>query len=62
MPANPLGIALRNRRAGRHTLAWADDALRGPEKAAGFTLSRLVAAVTGHVPGRARLDGTYENR
>ena len=31
MPPNPLGIALRNRRAGQHTLAWADNALRAPE-------------------------------
>ncbi|MER5790450.1 YbhB/YbcL family Raf kinase inhibitor-like protein [Streptomyces sp. NPDC001980] len=36
MPANPLGIALRNRRAGQHTLAWADDALQAPEN---FTLT-----------------------
>lgn len=31
-----LGIALRNRRAGEHTLAWAGNALRAPEN---FTLT-----------------------
>jgi Raf kinase inhibitor-like YbhB/YbcL family protein len=31
MPANPLGVALRNRRAGHHTLAWARPDLRAPE-------------------------------
>ena len=33
---NPLGRALRDRRAGQHTLAWADPALRAPET---FTLT-----------------------
>jgi hypothetical protein len=49
MPANPIGVALRNRRAGQHTLVWARPDL-------------VIAAIAGHVIGRARLDGTYENR
>ncbi|GAA4181541.1 YbhB/YbcL family Raf kinase inhibitor-like protein [Gryllotalpicola koreensis] len=36
MPANPLGRALRNRRAGHHTLVWARPELQAPES---FTLS-----------------------
>jgi Raf kinase inhibitor-like YbhB/YbcL family protein len=36
MPANPLGVALRNRRAGHHTLVWARPDLRAPEN---FTLT-----------------------
>ena len=35
MPANPLGVALRNRRAGHHTLVWARPDLQAPEN---FTL------------------------
>jgi Raf kinase inhibitor-like YbhB/YbcL family protein len=31
MPANPLGVALRNRRAGQHTLVWARAYLEAPE-------------------------------
>ena len=31
MPTNPLGVALRNRRAGQHTLAWAQPGLQAPE-------------------------------
>src|SRR6202453_1427175 len=31
MPANPLGVALRNRRAGQHTLVWARSDLQAPE-------------------------------
>ncbi len=31
MPVNPLGLALRHRRAGQHTLAWAQPDLRAPE-------------------------------
>jgi Raf kinase inhibitor-like YbhB/YbcL family protein len=31
MPANPLGAALRNRRAGHHTLVWARPDLQAPE-------------------------------
>jgi Raf kinase inhibitor-like YbhB/YbcL family protein len=36
MPANPLGVALRNRRAGHHTLVWARSDLQAPEN---FTLT-----------------------
>jgi Raf kinase inhibitor-like YbhB/YbcL family protein len=36
MPANPLGVALRNRRAGHHTLVWARPDLHAPEN---FTLT-----------------------
>ncbi len=36
MPANPLGVALRNRRAGHHTLVWARPELQAPEN---FTLT-----------------------
>ncbi|HEY0260349.1 MAG TPA: YbhB/YbcL family Raf kinase inhibitor-like protein [Lacisediminihabitans sp.] len=31
MPANPIGRALRNRRAGHHTLVWAHPDLQAPE-------------------------------
>ncbi len=31
MPANPLGVLLRNRRAGQHTLVWARPDLQAPE-------------------------------
>lgn len=31
MPANPIGVALRNRRAGQHTLVWARPDLQAPE-------------------------------
>lgn len=36
MPANPLGVALRGRRAGQHTLAWAQPDLQAPDN---FVLS-----------------------
>jgi Raf kinase inhibitor-like YbhB/YbcL family protein len=36
MPANPLGVALRNRRAGHDALAWARSDLQAPEN---FTLT-----------------------
>jgi hypothetical protein len=36
MPANPLGVALRNRRVGQHTLVWARPDLQAPEN---FTLT-----------------------
>src|ERR1700742_1867549 len=36
MPANPIGLALRNRRAGQHTLVWARSDLAAPEN---FTLT-----------------------
>ena len=32
MPANPLGVALRNRRAGHDSLVWARPDLQAPEK------------------------------
>ena len=36
MPANPIGVLLRNRRAGHHTLVWARPDLQAPEN---FTLT-----------------------
>jgi Raf kinase inhibitor-like YbhB/YbcL family protein len=36
MPANPLGVVLRSRRAGHHTLAWTRPDLQAPEN---FTLA-----------------------
>jgi len=36
MPANPIGVVLRNRRAGQHTLVWARPDLQAPEN---FTLT-----------------------
>jgi len=36
MPANPLGLALRNRRVGHRTLVWARADVRAPES---FTLT-----------------------
>jgi hypothetical protein len=36
MPVNPLGVALRNRRAGHHTLVWARQDLQAPVN---FTLT-----------------------
>ena len=36
MPANPIGLALRNRHAGHHTLAWALPDVQAPES---FTLT-----------------------
>ena len=36
MPVNPLGVVLRNRRAGHHTLVWARPDLQAPEN---FTLT-----------------------
>jgi phosphatidylethanolamine-binding protein (PEBP) family uncharacterized protein len=70
VPANPIGVALRNRRAGHHTLVWARPDLQAPENVTltspalpdGFTLDQAIAAIAGHVIGRARLDGTYEIR
>jgi hypothetical protein len=34
---------------------------RTPDLPASFTLDQTIAAISGHVIGRARLDGTYEN-
>jgi phosphatidylethanolamine-binding protein (PEBP) family uncharacterized protein len=31
MPANPVGLALRNRRAGHNTLVWARPDMQAPE-------------------------------
>ncbi|MGO9977087.1 MAG: YbhB/YbcL family Raf kinase inhibitor-like protein [Solirubrobacteraceae bacterium] len=36
MPASPIGLALRNRRAGHHALVWARSDLQAPEN---FTLT-----------------------
>ena len=30
MPVNPIGLALRSRRAGQHTLVWARAELQAP--------------------------------
>ena len=35
---------------------------QAPGLPASFTLDDVIAAIKGHVPGRARLDGTYEIR
>jgi Raf kinase inhibitor-like YbhB/YbcL family protein len=48
---NPLGVALRNRRAGQHTLAWADPALQGPEN---FTLTSPAFEHGAPIPERHR--------
>jgi len=49
MPANPLGRALRNRRAGHHTLAWARPELSAPE---GFALTSTAFAHGEPIPER----------
>ncbi|WP_415856600.1 hypothetical protein [Sinomonas sp. G460-2] len=59
MPPNPLGRALRHRRAGHDKLVWERPDLRAPED---FALDDALRAMTGHVIVRARLDGTYEIR
>lgn len=51
MPANPLGRALRNRRAGHQTLAWARPGLQAPEH---FTLSSPAFDHGAPIPGRHR--------
>jgi hypothetical protein len=57
--AGPLPI----RSHGPHTYVFQLFALdQAPGLAAGFTLDLALAAITGHVIGRARLDGTYEIR
>jgi Raf kinase inhibitor-like YbhB/YbcL family protein len=48
---NPLGRALRNRRAGHHTLAWASAGLQSPEN---FTLSSPAFDHLGPIPERHR--------
>lgn len=49
MPANPLGRALRNRRAGQHTLAWARPELQAPES---LTLTSPAFAHGAPIPER----------
>jgi Raf kinase inhibitor-like YbhB/YbcL family protein len=51
MPANPLGVLLRNRRAGHHTLVWARPQLRAPED---FTLTSPAFDHGGPIPDRYR--------
>jgi Raf kinase inhibitor-like YbhB/YbcL family protein len=51
MPANPLGLALRNRRAGHHTLAWARTELHAPEN---FVLTSTAFAQGMPIPERHR--------
>jgi hypothetical protein len=48
---NPLGRALRNRRAGHHTLVWARPDLQAPED---FTLSSSAFAHGAPIPARHR--------
>jgi Raf kinase inhibitor-like YbhB/YbcL family protein len=51
MPANPLGVALRNRRAGHQTLAWARPELSAPEN---FTLTSPAFDQGAPIPERHR--------
>src|SRR5690349_14144683 len=51
MPANPLGVLLRNRRAGQHTLVWAHPDLRAPED---FTLTSPAFDHGAPIPERHR--------
>ncbi len=51
MPANPLGVALRNRRAGHHTLVWARPDLRAPEN---FSLTSPAFEHGAPIPGKHR--------
>jgi len=51
MPANPLGVALRSRRAGHHTLAWARPDLRAPEN---FALTSPAFDHEAPIPGKYR--------
>ena len=51
MPANPLGVALRNRRAGHHTLAWARPDLKAPES---FTQTSPAFEHGAPIPGKHR--------
>ncbi|HEX4829678.1 MAG TPA: YbhB/YbcL family Raf kinase inhibitor-like protein [Trebonia sp.] len=51
MPANPLGVALRGRRAGHHTLAWARPGLQAPES---FTLTSPAFGHGEPIPPRYR--------
>jgi Raf kinase inhibitor-like YbhB/YbcL family protein len=51
MPPNPLGRALRNRRAGQHTLVWARSELQAPET---FTLTSPAFEHGAPIPDRHR--------
>jgi Raf kinase inhibitor-like YbhB/YbcL family protein len=51
MPANPFGLALRNRHAGLHTLAWARPDLQAPES---LTLTSPAFNHGAPIPGRHR--------
>lgn len=51
MPANPLGLLLRNHRAGHHTLAWARPDLQAPET---FTLTSPAFEHGEPIPARHR--------
>lgn len=51
MPANPLGLLLRNRRAGHATLAWMDADLQAPES---FTLTSPAFSHGTPIPDRHR--------
>jgi Raf kinase inhibitor-like YbhB/YbcL family protein len=51
MPANPIGVALRGRRAGQHTLAWARPDLQAPEN---FTLTSPAFGHGAPIPGKHR--------
>ena len=51
MPANPIGLALRNRRAGHHTLVWARPDLQASES---FALSSPAFGHGTPIPDRHR--------
>src|SRR5215475_2084987 len=51
MPANPLGVALRNRRAGHDALVWARPVLQAPEN---FTLTSPAFDHGAPIPERHR--------
>lgn len=51
MPANPLGVALRKKRAGHHTLVWARPDLQAPEN---FTLTSPAFEHGAPIPDRHR--------
>ena len=51
MPANPIGLALRNRRAGHDTLVWAHPGLQAPEN---FTLTSPAFQHGAAIPERHR--------
>lgn len=51
MSANPIGLALRNRRAGHHTLVWARPDLQAPES---FTLTSPAFDHGAPIPERYR--------